>query len=61
MRILRGTDGKPIVVNGVWGIAFGNGGLAGPETTLFAAAGPHRWHGASEVDIHGVLGSIVPA
>jgi len=50
----------PVAVPGVWGIAFGTGGLSGPRTTLFFAAGPHRWHGASEVAIHGVFGSIVP-
>jgi uncharacterized protein (TIGR03118 family) len=51
----------PVRVPGVWGIAFGVGGVGGPRTTLFYAAGPHRWHGATEVDIHGVLGSITPA
>jgi uncharacterized protein (TIGR03118 family) len=51
----------PLRVPGVWGIAFGVGGAGGPRTTLFYAAGPHRWHGATEVDIHGVLGSIAPA
>lgn len=55
---LRGRDGKPIAISGLWGIAFGNGGLAGPKDTLFFAAGPHRWLGASEVDVHGLLGSI---
>jgi uncharacterized protein (TIGR03118 family) len=50
----------PVKAPGVWGIAFGNGGSAGPRTTLFYAAGPHRWHGATEVDIHGVLGAISP-
>lgn len=50
----------PVKAPGVWGIAFGNGAHAGPPTTLFYAAGPHRWHGASEVDVHGVLGSITP-
>jgi uncharacterized protein (TIGR03118 family) len=50
----------PVKAPGVWGIAFGNGAGAGPRTTLFYAAGPHRWHGATEVDIHGVLGSISP-
>jgi uncharacterized protein (TIGR03118 family) len=50
----------PVTVPGVWGIAFGTGGMSGPRTTLFYAAGPHRWHGASEVDVHGVLGSIEP-
>jgi uncharacterized protein (TIGR03118 family) len=48
----------PVTVPGVWGIAFGTGGMSGPRTTLFYAAGPHRWHGASEVDIHGSFGSI---
>jgi uncharacterized protein (TIGR03118 family) len=55
---LRGQ--LPVKAPGVWGIAFGNGAGAGPRTTLFYAAGPHRWHGATEVDIHGVLGSISP-
>jgi uncharacterized protein (TIGR03118 family) len=55
---LAGRDGKPLVVNGVWGIAFGNGGLAGPRDTLFAAAGPHRWHGASELAVHGLVASV---
>jgi uncharacterized protein (TIGR03118 family) len=50
----------PVEVPGVWGIAFAAGGLSGSPTTLFYAAGPHGWHGATEVDIHGVLGSIAP-
>jgi uncharacterized protein (TIGR03118 family) len=50
----------PVKAPGVWGIAFGNGAGAGPRTTLFYAAGPHRWHGATETDIHGVLGAIRP-
>jgi uncharacterized protein (TIGR03118 family) len=56
---LRGR--LPITVPGVWGIAFGTGKMNGARTTLFYAAGPHRWHGASEVDVHGVLGAIAPA
>ncbi|HEX6699434.1 MAG TPA: TIGR03118 family protein [Gaiellaceae bacterium] len=51
----------PVKVPGVWGIAFGTGGVSGPRTTLFYAAGPHRWYGDTEVDIHGVLGSITPS
>jgi uncharacterized protein (TIGR03118 family) len=50
----------PLTVPGVWGIAFGTGGTGGARTTLFYAAGPHGWHGASEVDVHGVFGSISP-
>ena len=59
--VLRTAGGKPVVVPGVWGIAFGNGGLAGPAGTLFAAAGPHRWHGASEVAVHGLLAAVAAA
>ncbi len=55
---LYGRNGKPIAISGLWGIAFGNGSMAGPKDTLFFAAGPHRWHGASELDVHGLLGSI---
>jgi len=51
----------PVAVPGVWGIAFGTGGMSGPRTTLFFAGGPHKWLGASEVGVHGVLGAIVPA
>ena len=42
---LPGRGGKPLTVVGVWGISFGNGGMAGPKDTLFFAAGPHRWRG----------------
>jgi uncharacterized protein (TIGR03118 family) len=49
-----------VKVPGVWGIAFGRGGMSGPRTTLFYAAGPHRWSGDTEVGVRGVLGAIVP-
>jgi uncharacterized protein (TIGR03118 family) len=55
---LRKRDGRPIVISGLWGIAFGNGAMAGPKDTLFFASGPHRWRGASELGVHGLLGSI---
>jgi hypothetical protein len=44
----------------VWGIAFGTGGMSGPTTTLFYAAGPHRWRGGSEIGVRGELGAISP-
>ena len=50
----------PVRVPGVWGIAFGTGGMSGPRTTLFAAAGPHRWHGSSEAGVGGLLAAITP-
>lgn len=36
---LQGTNDQPLVINGLWGLGFGNGGTAGPATTLFFAAG----------------------
>ena len=55
---LPGRRGTTLTVVGLWGIAFGNGGMAGPKDTLFFAAGPHRWLGASELSVHGLFGSI---
>ena len=55
---LRDGHGQPIVIDGLWGIAFGNGGLAGPRNTLFFASGPHDWRGETELGVHGLLGSI---
>ena len=37
---LRLADGTPIVVDGLWAIAFGNGAAAGPTGTLYFLAGP---------------------
>jgi uncharacterized protein (TIGR03118 family) len=58
---LRTPGGKPLVVSGLWGIAFGTGGMSGPKTTLFVAAGPHRWRGSSELAVHGLLAAVAPA
>jgi uncharacterized protein (TIGR03118 family) len=55
---VRGRGGKPLSINGLWGIAFGNGSMAGPKDTLFFAAGPHRWLGATELDVRGLFGAI---
>ena len=40
-------------INGLWGLGFGNGGTAGPTTTLFFTAGVFG-------EAHGLFGSIVP-
>lgn len=55
---LARSNGKPVQIVGLWALRFGNGGLAGPSDTLFFTAGPHRWHGSSELLVHGLLGSI---
>ena len=44
---LADPDGRPLVLNGVWGIAFGNGAAAGAEDQLFFSSGPHTWRGAT--------------
>jgi uncharacterized protein (TIGR03118 family) len=49
--LIKGTDHRPIVIDGLWGIGFGNGAAAGPTNTLFFAAGP-------EDETEGLFGSI---
>src|SRR5262249_61331888 len=48
----------PVEVPGVWGIAFGTGGMSGPRSTLFYTAGPHGWLGETETNVQGVFGAI---
>jgi len=38
---LTNANGDSIAPDGLWSLAFGNGGAAGPKTTLFFTAGPH--------------------
>jgi len=38
--VVKGTDHRPISIDGLWGLGFGNNAAAGPATTLFFAAGP---------------------
>jgi uncharacterized protein (TIGR03118 family) len=37
---LKDERGKAVVIDGLWGLGFGNGGTAGPTNVLFFAAGP---------------------
>jgi uncharacterized protein (TIGR03118 family) len=48
---LRGADGKPLAIDGLWALEFGNGAAAGPTGTLFFTAGPDE-------ESHGLFGSI---
>ncbi len=52
--LLKDTNDAAIVIDGLWGISFGNGGSAGVPTALYFTAGPN-----SEAD--GLFGSLVPA
>jgi uncharacterized protein (TIGR03118 family) len=38
---LRGIDNRPLAIDGLWGLAFGNGMANQPVNTLFFAAGPN--------------------
>lgn len=51
---LKNTQGKAVVIDGLWGIGFGNNAPAGPSNVLYFAAGP-----ADET--HGLFGSIEAA
>jgi uncharacterized protein (TIGR03118 family) len=51
---LATADGRPIVIDGLWGIAFGNGLDAQPTRSLFFTAGPgDEAHGAyGRIDVN---------
>jgi uncharacterized protein (TIGR03118 family) len=49
--VIKGVDHRPISIDGLWGIGFGNGAGSGPTNTLFFAAGP-------DDETHGLFGSI---
>ncbi len=48
---VRVASGAPIVIEGLWAIAFGNGASAGPTNNLYFAAGPSG-------GTHGLFGFI---
>jgi uncharacterized protein (TIGR03118 family) len=51
---LRTSNGQVLKIDGLWGIAFGNGFQKQPTDTLFFAAGPDE-------ESHGLYGRIEPA
>jgi len=50
-----GTNGNPFLVEGLWGLAFGNGGNGGEAHTLYFTAGIP---GPDSVESHGLFGSL---
>jgi uncharacterized protein (TIGR03118 family) len=48
---LSEAPGRPIVIDGLWGLAFGNGKTAGDANSLYYAAGP-------DGEAHGLFGKI---
>jgi uncharacterized protein (TIGR03118 family) len=51
--VLEGAHERPLVIDGLWGLAFGNGGRGGVPDTLYFTAGP-------DAESHGLFGSIEP-
>jgi uncharacterized protein (TIGR03118 family) len=51
--LLRDRHGRPIQIDGLWALRFGNGAAAGPTTTLFFTAG-------IDDEEHGLFGTITP-
>src|SRR6266566_2979005 len=49
---LHAADGRPIAIDGLWALAFGNGAAAGPTNALFFTAGPFD-------EEHGLFGKLV--
>jgi uncharacterized protein (TIGR03118 family) len=52
--LLKGVDNRPIEIERLWGLTFGNGGKAGSPDELFFGAGP-------AAETHGLFGSLKPA
>jgi uncharacterized protein (TIGR03118 family) len=50
---LFNATNAPIMIDGLWGLAFGSGGGSGPANSLYFAAGP----GGEQ---HGLFGTITP-
>jgi uncharacterized protein (TIGR03118 family) len=51
VETLPDTSGNPLMIDGLWGLRFGNGMAGGPVNTLFFAAGP-------DDESHGLFGTI---
>lgn len=47
------TNGNTLAIDGLWALAFGNGGSSGPGNTLFFTAGPNS-------EKNGLFGTLTP-
>jgi hypothetical protein len=48
---LRTADHKPVTIDGLWGLGFGNGAGSGATNALYFTAGP-------DDESHGLFGRI---
>ena len=51
--LLEGPRERPVVIDGLWGLAFGNGGRGGRPETLYFTAGPNG-------EANGLFGALDP-
>lgn len=51
--LVRGSPSRPLKIDGLWALSFGNGAGAGPLNTLYFTAGPDE-------EVHGLFGTITP-
>lgn len=51
--LIKGLDERPVQLEGLWGLSFGNDARAGSGDTLFFASGPFD-------ETHGLVGSLKP-
>jgi uncharacterized protein (TIGR03118 family) len=51
--LLEGRHERPIIIDGLWGLAFGNGGRGGRPGTLYFTAGPNG-------ESNGLFGALDP-
>jgi uncharacterized protein (TIGR03118 family) len=55
---LKNANGQPIAITHLWGLAFGNGGAAGPKNTLYFTAGLTSHLAPGDNPFHGLFGSL---
>jgi len=51
LGLLNASNGRPLAIDGIWALRFGNDAAAGPADTLFFTAGP-------QLGAHGLFGSL---
>jgi uncharacterized protein (TIGR03118 family) len=51
LRLVRGAKGRPLVIEGLWALAFGNGANSGTANTLYFTA-------AIDDEAHGLFGTV---
>jgi uncharacterized protein (TIGR03118 family) len=59
LRTLDDPSGKPITIEGLWGLLFGNGGLSGATDELYFSAGISCGLPGAAKEDHNLFGDII--